>query len=151
MLELKKTPVDFYSLMMTVKKNFEIMAEVKEVQLHIFCPASIVVNCDEQWTLEAVSNIIKNCIEHTNANGKVCVKVAQDNIATHLYIEDDGEGIEPEHLPHIFERFYKSSNNADSVGIGLSMARQIILRQEGVITAESEVGKGTRFHVKFYS
>ena len=150
-LELKKAPVDFYSFMMTVQKNFEIMAEVKEVQLQIFCPTSIVVNCDEHWTMEAVSNIVKNCIEHTNANGKVSVKVSQDNIATHLYIEDDGEGIEPEHLPHIFERFYKSSKNADSVGIGLSMARQIILRQEGVISVESEIGKGTKFYIKFYS
>ena len=66
-------------------------------------------------------------------------------------IEDNGTGIEKEHLPHIFERFYKAGNASyDSVGIGLAMARQIIRVHDGNIAAESEIGKGTKFTVRLY-
>ena len=109
------------------------------------------IMCDRQWTREAISNIVKNCIEHTSEGGSVTIDALQYNIATEIKITDTGKGIEKEHLPHIFKRFYKapgSSNN--SVGIGLSMSKQIIMRQNGNITVESEVGKGSTSRVKLY-
>ncbi|MEE3496771.1 MAG: sensor histidine kinase, partial [Butyrivibrio sp.] len=103
------------------------------------------------WFKEALSNIIKNSIEHTDAGGFVKVSAAQNNLRTTIVIEDNGKGIGKEHLPHIFERFYKAGNSSyDSVGIGLAIARQIIHAHDGKIEVESEVGKGTKFTVTLY-
>ncbi len=94
----------------------------------------------------------KNCIEHTKAGGKVEIIANQNNFATNIIIRDNGEGIEKKHLPHIFERFYKEGNRSeDSVGIGLAMSKQIIMRQNGVISVKSEVDEGTEFCIKIYS
>ena len=89
---------------------------------------------------------MKNCIEHTPSEGSVRIKVEQNNLATEITIVDTGEGIDKEHLPYIFKRFYKAPGASNSsVGIGLSMSKQIIMRQNGNITVESEVGKGSAF------
>ena len=111
----------------------------------------IMMVCDGTWTAEAISNIIKNCIEHTPEGGEVRISMSQHNFATNITIKDNGCGIAKEDLPHVFERFYKGKYGAkDSVGIGLAMAKQIILRQNGVVSVESEEGKGAVFLVKMY-
>ena len=111
----------------------------------------IVMVCDGTWTAEAISNIIKNCIEHTQEGGEVRISISQHNFATNITISDNGCGIAKEDLPHVFERFYKGKYGAkDSVGIGLAMAKQIIMRQNGVVSVESEEGKGAVFIVKMY-
>ena len=130
---------------------FLVMAELKGVTLHIKANDEMQLDCDIHWTTEAISNIVKNCIEHTDCGGEVLVSASQNNFALSITISDNGAGISKENLPHIFERFYKADNKAsDSVGIGLAMSKQIIMRQNGTITAESEEGKGTRFLVRFY-
>lgn len=132
-------------------ETFEIMAEVKDIQLTCDVPEEIMITCDRQWTTEAISNIVKNCIEHTLEGGSVSVQAIQHNIATEIIITDTGEGISKEHLPYIFKRFYKAPGSSNSsVGIGLSMSKQIIMRQNGNITVESEVGKGSKFMIKLY-
>jgi len=107
--------------------------------------------CDEHWTVEAISNIIKNCLEHTPDGGQVVITGEQNNFSTNLYICDNGEGIEKEEIGRIFERFYKGKNASEnSVGIGLALARQIVMQQNGTIEVKSELGNGTEFHLKFY-
>lgn len=97
------------------------------------------------------THIIKNCIEHTPAGGKVIIFAEQNNFATNIRISDNGEGIAKEHLPHIFERFYKGANtSSNSVGIGLAMSKQIIMRQNGTVSVTSEKGAGTTFQIKMY-
>ena len=97
-------------------------------------------------------NIIKNCIEHTDEDVYVRIGAEQNNISTVITIEDNGSGISRTDLPHIFERFYKAENSsAQSVGIGLALAKQIINAHSGTIEAESEMGKGTAFTVKLYT
>ena len=151
MLELKKEEQDLKEMFNSIMDTFEIMAEVKGVELCMDCPEGIIFCCDKQWTREAVSNIVKNCIEHTNEGGSVRVSAMQNNIATEIVIQDTGEGIPKEHLPNIFKRFYKASGSSNSsVGIGLSMSKQIIMRQNGTINVESEVGVGSRFVIKMY-
>lgn len=150
-LELKQEKVKLLHLMERVGEAFELMAEVKNISLEIQVNPEIWMVCDEHWTNEAFSNIVKNCIEHTPEGGRVSICASQDNIATHIKISDNGEGVEPEHLPHIFERFYKAGNTSgNSVGIGLSMTKQIVLKQNGTISVASEKGKGTEFYVKMY-
>ncbi len=151
MLELKKEEILLKDMLDNIMDTFEIMAEVKSVELSMECPKEVLINCDKQWTREAISNIVKNCIEHTKEGGSVHIAVQQNNLATEILIEDTGEGIPREYLPNIFKRFYKApGSSSSSVGIGLSMSKQIIMRQNGTINVESEVGVGSKFLVKLY-
>jgi signal transduction histidine kinase len=150
-LEWKKESVRVNDIFREIQDSLEIMAELKGV--HLICEAEkrICIYCDRHWMMEALLNIIKNCVEHTGEGGTVKVQAAQDNIAVHIHIMDDGEGIDEEELPHIFERFYKGEHaQTGSVGIGLAMAKQIILKQNGVVAAASEKGVGTEFYVKLF-
>lgn len=150
-LVLKQETVNVSEMLEQLQDTFEIMAEVKQVALQMEADKEITILCDRHWTTEAVSNIVKNCIEHTEEGGSVRVSVVQDNLATHIHIVDNGEGIAKEDLPHIFERFYKAvSSSSDSIGIGLAMAKEIVQKQDGVIKVESEMGRGTKFHIKMY-
>ncbi|HHY82815.1 MAG TPA: HAMP domain-containing histidine kinase [Clostridiales bacterium] len=106
---------------------------------------------DFNWTLEAVTNIIKNCVEHTPNGGQIFISYDDNPIYTSIVISDNGKGIHKSDLPFIFQRFYKGRNAGDdSVGIGLAMAKAIINEQNGDITVDSELGKGTAFSIKFY-
>ena len=151
MLELKKEKNNLRGMLDGIMETFEIIAEVKDVELSLECPDEVYITCDKQWTTEAISNIVKNCIEHTPSEGSVRIKVEQNNLATEITITDTGEGIEKDHLPYIFKRFYKAPGSSNSsVGIGLSMSKQIIMRQNGNITVESEKDKGSTFNIKMY-
>lgn len=152
MLKLKQEEVSVKKLLEHACQPFEIMAELKGVALTVSAPEDMTLVCDGRWTGEAVSNIVKNCLEHTPAGGRVRVYAAQNNFSTTITVEDTGAGIPPESLPHIFERFYKGEGaSKDSVGIGLAMSKQIILRQNGNISVKSEAGKGSCFRIKLYS
>lgn len=152
MLRLKKEEVMVRELLLKSCQPFEILAELKEVELHIAAEGAMRIICDERWTEEAISNIVKNCIEHTPPGGWVKLTADQNNFSTNIMIRDNGEGISKEHLPHIFERFYKGgSHSQDSVGIGLAMSKQIIMKQNGTVNVKSETGRGTEFHIKLYS
>lgn len=106
---------------------------------------------DSAWTCEAVKNIVKNCIEHTDAYGELTFTANSTNIYNELIISDNGCGIDSEDLPHIFERFYHGKNaSADSVGIGLNLAKEILSKQRAEISCESELGCGSTFRIKFY-
>ena len=151
MLELKTEEVAVTELLAEVLSPLYVMAEAKGVTLTVEAEEDILLVCDRQWTAEALSNIVKNCIEHTPTEGEVSVTVTQNNFSTNVTVRDTGEGIAKEHLPYIFKRFYKAPGAASgSVGIGLSMAKQLIMRQNGNIEVNSEVGKGTEFLVKLY-
>lgn len=106
---------------------------------------------DIQWTSEAISNIVKNCMEHTQSDGKIEITANETPLYSEIVIKDDGCGIEKEDLPHIFERFYKGKNSDDkSFGIGLALARSIITSQNGSVKAENGRINGAVFTVKFY-
>ncbi|URZ02199.1 sensor histidine kinase [Clostridium felsineum] len=106
---------------------------------------------DKKWLIEAFSNIIKNCIEHTEEYGQIKIEIYKSPIMVKVTIEDNGGGISKEDLPHIFERFYKGKGvyNKNSTGIGLSMAKSIIENQGGFITVKSIIGQGTKFSIVF--
>lgn len=152
MLKLKREEVPVRRLLEEACQPFAIMAELKGISLTVSAPEDLHLVCDERWTAEAVSNIVKNCIEHTPAGGEVWIGAGQNNFATTITVRDNGSGIPAEDLPHIFERFYKGTGaKKDSVGIGLAMSRQIILRQNGTIHVESGERKGSCFRIKLYS
>ena len=108
------------------------------------------VVCDIKWQVEAITNIIKNCVEHSESGTKISIKYGKNDLYSEILIEDQGSGIDPEDLKHIFERFYKGKNSRkDSVGIGLSLAKTIIEKDNGYITVESEMGKGSKFCIRY--
>ena len=106
---------------------------------------------DVSWTVEAISNIVKNCMEHTPDGGRIEIKASENALYTEIIISDNGTGIDKEDLPHIFERFYKGKNSDDKrFGIGLALARTIITSQNGTIKAENNADKGALFTIRFY-
>lgn len=150
-LKLKKENVSVSELVERAAEPLKLMADVKDVALSISVDENIHMICDEHWTEEAITNIIKNCLEHTPEGGHVVISGEQNNFSVNIYIRDNGEGIEKEELGHIFERFYKGKNASEnSVGIGLALSRQIVMQQNGTIDVKSEPEQGTEFHLKFY-
>ncbi len=150
MLKMKPSALSLPAVIAEIGESLAIMAELKGVDLTYDVP-DVSVNGDRHWLREALMNIIKNCIEHTDEGGYVRIGARQNNMLTELTIEDNGCGISAADLPHIFERFYKAENaSAQSVGIGLALAKQIIVEHGGMVEAESEKGKGTTFTVRLY-
>ena len=110
----------------------------------------IEVLCDFKWQVEAITNILKNSVEHSNENSKIYVLYNDNNMYTEIIIKDNGIGIDKNDLKHIFERFYKGKNSSkDSVGIGLALAKTIIEKDNGYIKVESELNKGTTFYIRY--
>lgn len=106
---------------------------------------------DKEWTVEAVTNIIKNAIEHSKENSKIYIIKESSNVYTRLIVKDYGEGIDNKDLPNIFKRFYTSnkSPNSNSIGVGLAMAKSIIEKENGYIVVRSEKDKGSEFEITF--
>lgn len=106
---------------------------------------------DILWTGEAITNIVKNCMEHTPDGGSISISAIENSLFTEIVISDTGSGIATEDLPHIFERFYKGKNSDNkSFGIGLALARMIISSQNGTVKAENLFPNGARFTIRFY-
>lgn len=132
-------------------KNVEIIGELKNVMIKVSGTAERKLFCDFKWQVEALTNIIKNCIEHSGEDGEIQISYADNALYTEVIVRDFGSGIAPEDLPHIFERFYKGKHSGkDSVGIGLALAKAIIEKDNGYIQADSQAGKGTRFTVRYF-
>ena len=160
MLKLSKLDanvVQFYEEKINLKrfideiiKNLEIPIEIKNQQIVIEGNENASFIGDYKWQQEAVTNIIKNCIEHNKDNGNIFIKYEENTLFTKIIIRDEGEGISREDLKHIFERFYKGKNSSEnSVGIGLALAKNIIEKNNGMISCKSELDKGTEFVIKY--
>ena len=160
MLKLSKLDanvVQFYEEKIILKKfideiikNLEIPIEIKNQQIIIEGDENESFTGDYKWQQEAVTNIIKNCIEHNKENGKIYIKYEENTLFTKITIRDEGEGISKKDLKHIFERFYKGQNSSEnSVGIGLALAKNIIEKNNGMISCKSELDRGTEFVIKY--
>lgn len=134
-------------------------AEVVEDKALIFKKSNIQIDgdgeqqliCDMEWTGEAIGNIVKNALDHTQAGGIVRITWERTPAMFRIFISDNGNGIVPEDIYHIFKRFYRSKHSLDTqgIGLGLPLAKSIIEGQNGVISVQSEVGKGTLFTLSF--
>ncbi|MDO5299862.1 MAG: HAMP domain-containing sensor histidine kinase [Clostridia bacterium] len=112
-----------------------------------------VLVCDRAWTAEAIGNVVKNALDHTQRGGTIRIAWTGSPAALRLTVEDDGEGIAPEDIHHIFKRFYRSARTSSGaghgVGLGLPLARAIVEGQGGLLTAASEPGRGAAFTFSF--
>ena len=148
--EFKRDEVSILSVLDDSLKPFALTAELKNITIQNSAN-DFVFNGDESWTVEAVSNIVKNCLEHTNDGGKITIASESTNLYNKLTISDNGCGIAEEDLPHIFERFYHGKNSSkDSVGIGLALAKTVFEKENASVTVESEQGRGSVFEIRFY-
>jgi signal transduction histidine kinase len=150
-VEFKKEPIIASELIQKAMKPLLIPMELKEQELMIEDASMVSFLGDLNWTTEALINIVKNCIEHTQRGGIIKMSFEENPIYTGLHISDNGSGIDKEDIPFIFKRFYKGKNASDeSVGIGLAMAKSIITSQNGDISVTSFKNQGTEFTIKFY-
>ena len=131
--------------------NVEMMAELKNINIEVNDQDNIKLVCDAKWQIEAITNVLKNCIEHSKDDSTITIDIDSNKIYKQITIKDNGEGIDEKDLPHIFERFYKGKNSSkDSVGIGLALAKTIIEKDNGSIKVDSKKGKQTTFVIKYY-
>lgn len=148
--EFKREEVSISKVLDDSLKPFVLTAELKNVAIQNGAN-DFVFNGDENWTVEAVSNIVKNCLEHTNDGGKIIIASGSTNLYNKLTISDNGCGIAKEDLPHIFERFYHGKNSSkESVGIGLALAKTVFEKENASVSVESKQGIGSVFEIRFY-
>lgn len=124
-------------------------SERKEIIIENMSEVSVF--CDKYWTSEAISNIVKNALDHTGSGGNIRISWIKTPLMVRIFISDNGKGIDPEDLHHIFKRFYRSKKRLDTqgVGLGLSLAKSIIDGQNGTISVNSRLNEGTTFILSF--
>ena len=162
-VEFEKSKYKLDELVQNAIKNLEIPLEVKNIQVEtnfekvnenkeeINNGVATEIIGDYRWTLEALTNIIKNCIEHSKEHTKLYIQIRVTHVYTELIIKDEGEGIDEKDLKHIFERFYKGKNSSEnSFGIGLALSKTILEKQNASISCSSTLHKGTTFKIYFY-
>lgn len=149
-IKMENEEIDAKKLIDSVINNLAILIEIKEIEVITKIDEKAIFIADYKWQQEALTNILKNAIEHSQPKSNIYIIVENTSIFLKIKIKDEGQGIEQKDLKHIFERFYRAKNcNEDSVGIGLSLAKTIIEQNNGYIKATSEVGKGTLFEIKY--
>ncbi len=149
-VEFVKAPIDLDKLLEEVTDKLEIMAEWKQIAIKREGETGIRLTGDFYWMGEAVMNIVKNAIEHSPEESEILILTEENAVYTLITVKDYGPGLTGEEQKHIFERFYRSHNaKEDSVGIGLSLAKEIVEQQNGYLTVSSVQGEGTKFMIKF--
>jgi heavy metal sensor kinase len=145
-LALQKAPLDFAALLRDLVEQYQIPAEAQGVHLAADVPATCVIQADKIQIERLVSNLLSNAIKYTPSGGRVTARLTED---ADWVVEDTGVGIAPEHLPHIFDRFYRvpSADPEKGLGLGLSFVSWIAKAHGGTVEVSSEPGKGTRLTV----
>ena len=151
-VKLKKEKINVEKVISKALEPLRIQAEIKNVEIKQKIENGANYKGDYYWSIEAISNILKNCIEHSENGGSIEIISKINPIYTEIVITDEGNGICKEDLPHLFERFYRGNNSgSESIGIGLYLTKMIISKQNGVITAKNRENKGAEFNIKFFN
>ena len=131
-------------------KNVSPLCDLKNINIEFNCNKDSKIICDYKWQVEAITNILKNAIDHSKDSDKVIINIDDNNVYSLIEVINYGETISEKDMKHIFERFYKGKNaKSDSVGIGLSLAKTIIEEDNGSISVESDKNE-TKFSVKYF-
>ena len=131
-------------------KNVSTLCDLRNINIKLNIKENSKIICDDKWQIEALTNIIKNAIEHSKNNSNIIINIKNNNVYSMIEVIDFGEGIEKKDIKHIFERFYRCKNTkTDSIGIGLALAKTIIEGDKGTISVESNKLE-TKFIIKYY-
>jgi signal transduction histidine kinase len=148
---LKKETENIAEIMNCVYEQFSFRAREEKKEIILSGEYDIFLLCDRSWFLEAISNIVKNALDHTTAGGNISIKWKQSANIVQIIVTDNGSGIHPDDLHHIFKRFYRSrfSKDTQGIGLGLPLAKTIIEATGGNIELDSRLGMGTSFYINF--
>lgn len=150
-LSLERKKADVFTILMLAADNLQEICVRAGVSIEIPEAGEIPICADLDWTMEAVMNLLKNCVEHTPSGGTVYCAYEQNPLYVRIRIWDTGNGFAKEDIPHLFERFYRGENAQNGgIGIGLSLSKEIIERQNGTIWARSLPEGGACFEIRFY-
>ena len=149
-IKMENSNINAKKLIDNVLDNLSILIEIKEIEVITKIDEKASFIADYKWQLEAITNIVKNAIEHSMQNSKIYITVENTSMFLKIKVRDEGKGISKKDRKHIFERFYKSRDSQEgNVGIGLPLAKTIIEQNNGYIKVDSEPDKGTTFEIKY--
>lgn len=150
-VEFDNKEIAVNELITDILTDLDVLIELKHLDVHVDVSENVRFDGDYNWNKEAVLNIVKNAVEYTPDGKNIFIGAEENDLYTKIVIRDEGKGIDKKDLPHIFERFYKRDNSAeDSFGIGLALSKSIVEKQNGFVSVDSEVGKGTTFTIKYF-
>ena len=148
---LEKADEKVAELMQDVELHFSYRAKQEQKELILSGDDKVSLFCDRNWLMEAVDNLVKNALDHTESGDRIWITWKQIANMVQIKVKDTGSGIHPEDIPHIFKRFYRSrfSQDQQGIGLGLPLAKMIVEVHHGTIDVDSEPGKGTVFTMNF--
>ncbi|MBS6952079.1 MAG: HAMP domain-containing histidine kinase [Enterocloster asparagiformis] len=151
-LVLEKKEVDVFTVLMLAADNLQEIFSRQNVSIEIPESGEMTIYADLDWTMEALMNLMKNCLEHTPPGGAVHCSYGQNPLYTEIHIWDDGPGFAGEDIPHLFERFYRGKHErGGGIGIGLSISKSMIESQNGTVNALNLPNGGACFEIRMYS
>ena len=144
---LEKNFENVSDMMHDIEQHFAYRAKQEQKELSLSGDDDIMLFCDREWMIEAVSNLVKNAFDHTDAGKHICIEWKQMSDMLQIVVEDNGCGIHSEDVYHIFKRFYRSrfSKDTQGIGLGLPLAKTIIELHGGNMKVDSVLGKGSAF------
>ena len=148
-IQLDKKPGRLFDTVAQAMSGIVYAAEKKEIAVSVDCPEDLTVSHDSKWTSEALFNLLDNAVKYTPAGGKIAVSVVLWEMYVEIKVTDTGKGISESNQAAIFQRFYREEevHEQQGVGIGLYLAREIVMRQGGYVKVVSEPGKGSEFSI----
>ena len=148
---MEKTTENVADMMKDIELHFAYRAKQEQKEITLTGSDEVMLLCDRDWLIEAVSNLVKNALDHTRAGGRIRIEWRQITNLVQITIKDDGKGIHPEDIHHIFKRFYRSrySQDTSGIGLGLPLAKAIVEAHDGNITVDSVWGGGSTFVLSF--
>ncbi len=148
-ITLERKPERLAELLAQVRQQYLFRSLQEQKQIELLGDEQTTLLCDRVWLAEALGNLVKNALEHTQPGDKILIRWQQSPCLTQISVEDNGSGIHPEDLYHIFKRFYRSrfSQATQGIGLGLSLAKSIIEAHQGSVEVRSQLGQGTVFTV----
>jgi len=150
-ITFSKSTTSVNDLLAQAIEKVSTLADLKSITISIIGSKDAIINCDVTWQIEAISNILKNCLEHSLEDSEIYVSYDDNPCFLKITIQDFGCGISKEELPHIFDRFYQGRNTSkEGVGIGLALAKSIIEHDQGIIRVTSEINHGTTFTILYF-
>jgi len=146
-----RTETNIQQLLSEIVSGFETRMKLEHKTISLNGASHTMLFCDQDWLTESIVNLVKNALDHTAADGQIAITWEETPVLTRIMVKDNGSGIYPDDIHHIFKRFYRSRFSQDSpgIGLGLSLAKSIVEAHNGTITVDSTIGKGSLFTLDF--
>jgi heavy metal sensor kinase len=148
-------PVKLEPLLKELVEDFLLLAADRNIRLSLEAEPVPVVLGDELELKQLVINLLDNALRHTNSGGEITVRLRATGDVVTITVQDNGHGIDPKHLPHLFDRFYRADSgtarDSGGTGLGLPIVKEIATAHHGMISVESEIGRGATFTLTLHS